>query len=30
MVIETDERVPDELVEEIKKRAPEIERICEI
>lgn len=30
MVIETDERVPDKLVEEIKKRAPEIERICEI
>ena len=30
MVIETDERVPQALIEEIKKRAPEIERVSEI
>ena len=29
MIIETDERVPRELVDEIKRCAPEIERICE-
>ncbi len=30
MIIETDERVPGELIEEIRRCAPEIERICEI
>lgn len=30
MIIETDERVPGELVDEIRRCAPEIERICEI